>query len=133
MDLSIRTFLVVDGEIKKVGLDRFSRFGRQGAPEFAGQKIPYALLAFERLEGRLCELRHMEAGHLIFDETGKINNENQLNQLSLAQEGETDPRSFAARRARRIKEENSWCPTGLQLDRMILLAKGNSGTRNRPW
>ncbi len=133
MDLSIRTFLVVDGEIKKVGLDRFSRFGRQGAPEFAGQKIPYALLAFERLQGRLCEIRHMEAGYLNFDETGKINNENQLNQVRLLQEGGTDPGSFAARRARRIKEENSWRPTGLQLERMITLAKGNSSARNRPW
>jgi hypothetical protein len=58
MDLLLRTFFVVNGQIKRIGLDRFSRICSDGLPKFAGQKIPYALLAFDNEIGKLGELQH---------------------------------------------------------------------------
>lgn len=42
-----RTFVVVKGKIKRIGLDRFARICSKRMPECAGQKIPYTVLVFE--------------------------------------------------------------------------------------
>jgi hypothetical protein len=123
MRLALRTFFVVKGEIKRIGLDRFSRIGRNGMPEYAGQKIPYALLAFESEHGKLGELCYRECGYLVFDKHGNIDQQDQWNQVRLSQASEGDPNSFAARRAKQIRQVNTWHPTGEQLGQMISLVK----------
>ena len=109
MRLTLRTFFVVKGEIKRIGLDGFSRIGRNEMPEYAGQKIPYALLAFESEHGKLGELNYRECGYFVFDEHGNIDQQNQWNQVRLSQASEGDPKSFAARRAKQIRQVNTWC------------------------
>jgi hypothetical protein len=121
MELLLRTFLVVNGQIKRIGLDRFSRIGRNGLPEFAGQRIPYAILAFENEDGKLGELRYREFAYFVFDKNGNVDRESDWAQFRMTLSSEGDSKSFAARRAKRIRKENIWSPTGDQLRQMIAL------------
>lgn len=89
----------------------------------AGQKIAYAILAFENELGKLGELRYCEGGYFIFDAKGNIDHENQWGHIRMAMSGEGDPKSFAAKRAKRIRQKNTWSPTGEQLRQMISLVK----------
>jgi hypothetical protein len=99
MEYELRAFILADGKIKRIGVSRLSRIHYDAVPEDAGQKIPYALLVFEREEGKLGDLRYREGGHLVFDKEGKLDESKGLNHLRLVQAGENDPKSFAARRA----------------------------------
>ena len=123
MRLALRTFFVVKGEIERIGLDRFSRIGRNGLIEYAGQTIPYAILAFDSEHGKLGELQYRECGYFVFDEHGNIDQQNQWNQVRLSQASEGNPNSFAARRLKYIRQENTWHPTGEQLGQLISLVK----------
>lgn len=121
MELLLRTFFVVNHQVKRIGLDRFSRISRNGSPEFAGQRIPYAILAFDNEHGKLGELRYREGGYFIFDEKGNVDHESGLSQIRMVLSSEGDSKSFAARRAKQIRQENTWSPTGEQLRQMIAL------------
>jgi hypothetical protein len=76
MELLLRTFLVANGQIKRIGLDRFSRIGGTASPEFAGQRIQYAILAFDNDNGKLGELRYREFAYFTFDKNGNLDREN---------------------------------------------------------
>ncbi len=123
MEYALRAFILADGKIKRIGVSRLSRIHYDAAPEYAGQKIPYALLVFEREEGKPGDLRYHECGYLVFDEEGKLDESKGLSHFRLVQAGENDPKSFAARRAEQVRRENIWYPTGDQLNHMIALAK----------
>lgn len=123
MEFGVRTFLVVEGKIRRIGVKRFSRLSYDGMTEFARRKIPYALLVFTLDRGKLSELYYHECGYLVFDKLGKVDDSSQSNQVFLTQAGLDDPRSFAARRAKQIRRENTWNPTGQQLDQMTALVK----------
>jgi hypothetical protein len=125
MEFAIRVFFIVKNKIKRIGVDRFSKIGSETMPENAGQKIPYAVLVFEREDNRLGDLRYHEGGYLVIDKEGKVDESRGLNQVRLVQSGENDPKSFAARRGAQFKKENTWIPTGEQLNQMIKLAKRN--------
>jgi len=129
MGYGTRVFLVVEGKIRRIGVDRFSRITSEALPEYAGQRIPYAILLFEREEGKLEDLRYCEGGYLLFDKEGKVDEDIGWNHIRLAQAGEDNPKSFTARRAEQIGRENKWNPTGEQLNHMIALAK--RGDRGR--
>lgn len=81
------------------------------------------LLAFESEHGKLGELNYRECGYFVFDEQGNIDQQNQWNQVRLSQASEGDPNSFAARRAKQIRQVNTWHPSGEQLGQMISLVK----------
>ena len=121
MELLLRTFLVVNGQIKRIGLDRFSRIGSNGLPEFAGQRIPYAILAFENEDGKLGELRYREFAYFAFDKYGNVDRESDWAQFRMTVSSKGDSKSLAARRAKQIRQENAWSPTGDQLRQMIAL------------
>ena len=121
MELLLRTFFVVNDKIKRIGLDRFSRISASGSPQFAGQRIPYAILAFENEDGKLGELRHREFAYFTFDNNGNLDRENDWAQFRMAVSIEGNSKSFAARRAKQIRQENSWSPTGDQLQHMLAL------------
>jgi len=127
MEYALRAFILVEGKIKRIGVNRLSGTHQEGMPEYAGKKIPYALLIFERQERKLANLRYHEGGYLIFDEEGRLDKSKGLihSRLILACAGENDPKSFAARRAEQVRRENTWYPSGDQLNRMIALAKRN--------
>lgn len=72
MAYGTRVFLVAEGKIRRIGVDRFSRIGNEPVPGYAGQRIPYAILLFEREEGKLGDLRYCEGGYLVFDKEGKV-------------------------------------------------------------
>ncbi len=44
MGYGTRVFLVVECKIRRIGVDRFSRISSEALPEYAGQRIPYAIL-----------------------------------------------------------------------------------------
>jgi len=90
-------------------------------PEFAGQKIPYALLAFDNEHGKLGELRYRECAYFTFDKDGKVDRERDWAQFRMTVSGEGDPKSFAAKRAKQIRQENIWSFTGDQLQQTIAL------------
>ena len=123
MEFGIRVCLVVNGKVKRIGTDQFSRIGDQLHPEYAGEKIPYAVLMFEREGVRLGDLRYCEGGYVGFDKSGKLDESSQVNHVRLLQAAENDPKSFAARKAQQIRGEIAWHPTGDQLNRMITLVK----------
>ncbi len=123
MKYVMRAFLILNGKIKRVGVDRFSQISHEPMPEYAGQKIPYALLMFEFENGKLGDLRHHDCSYLEFDKKGNLDLTNVRSLLELACAGEADPKSFAARRAEGFSKEIRWNPTGEQLDRMIALVK----------
>jgi len=121
MELLLRTFLVVNGQIKRIGLNRFSRIGSNGLPEFAGQRIPYAILAFENEDGKLGELQYREFAYFSFDKNGNVDRESDWAQFRMTVSSKGDSKSLAARRAKQIRQENAWSPTGDQLRQMIAL------------
>jgi len=123
MEYAVRVFLLIEGKIKRIGVDRFSQIGNEAITEYAGLKIPYTLLVFEREEGNLGDLRYHEGGYLAFDKEGKVDERSGWNHLRLAQAGENDPKSFAARRAEQVGRENTFQPTSDQLNKMIALVK----------
>ena len=124
MGLSIRTFFVIPGEVKRIGVARFLRISLHEAPEFAGLKIPYAVLVFESEGRKLGELRYQQGGYFLFDEKGNVDRESDSRHAGMVIEGLLgDSTSFAARRAKRMKQDISWSPTGEQLRQMIDLAK----------
>lgn len=110
MGYGTRVFLVVEGKIRRIGVDRFSRISSEALPEYAGQRIPYAILLFEREEGKLEDLSYCEGGYLVFDKEGKVDENIGWNPIRL-QAGEDNPKSFTARRAEQIGRENKWNPT----------------------
>ena len=123
MGYGIRIFLIVKGRIKRIGMDRFSKICSEVLPEYAGQRIPYALLVFERDQSNLGDLRYCEGAYLVFDKLGVVDESSRLNHFRLVQAGEGDPKSFAARRAAQVRNENTWHPTGEQLNQMIAIVK----------
>ena len=123
MTLALRTFLVVNGEVKRIGLDRFSRINRNGLSDCPGQKIPYAILAFESDQGKLGEVRYREGGYFIFDKQGNVDHESGWSHIRMILSSQGDSKSFAARRAKQIRQGNTWSPTGEQLRQMIALVK----------
>jgi hypothetical protein len=123
MKYVMRAFLFLNGKIKRVGVDRFSQISHEPMPEYAGQKIPYALLMFEFENGKLGDLRHHDCSYLVFDKKGNLDLTNGWSLLELDLARESDPKSFAARRANGLKREIRWNPAGEQLDRMIALVK----------
>ena len=123
MEFALRAFILLNDKIKRIGVSRLSRIHYDAVPEYSGQKIPYALLVFEREEGKLGDLRYHECGYLVFDKEGKLDESKGLNHLRLVQAGENDPKSFSARRAEQVRRENTWHPSGDQLNQMIALAK----------
>ena len=124
MGLSIRTFLIIGGEVKRIGVARFSRINLHGAPEFAGLKIPYVVLAFENEGRKLGELRYQQGSYFVFDAKGNVDRERDFRHAGMVMEGLLgNCRTFAARRAKRLKEDISWSPTGEQLRQMIDLVK----------
>jgi hypothetical protein len=125
MKYGTRIFLVVKGKIRRIGVDRFSRISSEAMPEYAGLKIPYALLVFEREEGSLGDLRYCTGGYLVFDKKGKVDESSQWSNTRLAMAGEDNPKSFGARRAEQVRTENTWNPKGEQLNHMIALVKKN--------
>ena len=125
MEYALRAFILVEDKIKRIGVNRLSRTHYEPRPEYARQKIPYALLVFEREERKLGNLRYHEGGYLVFDEEGRLDESKGLMHLRLVQAGENDPKSFAARRAEQVRRENKWYPSGDQLNRMIALAQRN--------
>lgn len=126
MEYALKSFILVDGDIKRIGIRRFSRIHNEAMPEYAGKKIPYALLCFEREEGILGDLRYHEGGYLVFNEEGKQDETMGQTHVRLVQDSENDPKSFAGRRADQIRRENKWYPSGDQLNRMIAMAKRNT-------
>jgi hypothetical protein len=92
-------------------------------PEYAGQKIPYATLLFERVGDKLKDLRYWKGGYLVFDKQGKSDDISGQNVIEMSLTTEKDPKSFIARRADQIRRERAWHPTGEQLNQMIALAR----------
>ena len=123
MNYGTRYFVLVEGKVRQIGIDRLSQLYHEVVPEYAEQKIPYALLLFEQEDGELRDLRYWRGSYLVFDKKGKVDRTSggDLIQLSLA--GEATPKSFIARRAEEIRRENTWNPAGEQLNEMIALAK----------
>jgi len=104
-------------------MDRLSRLYQDVVPEYAGQKIPYALLLFELENDKLKDLRYWRGSYLIFDKEGKVDQDSGWNLIRLQQAGGDNPKSLAARRAEQNRRENTWNPTGEQLNHMIALVK----------
>ena len=123
MNYGTKYFVLIEGKIQQIGMDRLSRLYNDVVPEFAGQKIPYALLLFEQEKGKLKDLRYWRGSYLIFDKEGKVDQDSGWNLIRLQQAGGDNPKSLAARRAEQIRRENTWNPTGEQLNQMIALAK----------
>ena len=46
MNYGTRYFVFVEGQIQQIGIERLSQLYHGVVPEYAGQKIPYALLLF---------------------------------------------------------------------------------------
>ena len=126
MQYATRVFLIAKGKIKRIGADCFSQIANEAITEYAGQKVPYALLVFEReADGNPGDLRYHEGGYLVFDKEGNVDERSGWNHIRLAQAGEDDSKSFAARRAKQVRSEDTWSPTSEQLNRMIAIVKRN--------
>ncbi len=126
MDYGTRYFVLVDGKIQQIGIERLAQLYHEVVPEYAGQKIPYALLLFEREGDKLKDLRYWRGSYLVFDKQGKADETSGQNVIELSLTGEKDPKSFVARRADQIRRERTGHPTGEQLNQMIALAKRES-------
>ncbi len=126
MNYGTRYFALVDGKIQQIGIERLAQLYHGVVPEYAGQKIPYALLLFEREEDKLKDLRYWQGSYLVFDKKGKADETSGQNVIELSLTGEKDPKSFVAKRAGQIRRERTWHPTGEQLNQMIALAKMES-------
>lgn len=128
MNYGTRYFVLAEGKIQQIGIERLSQLYHEVVPEYAGQKIPYALLLFEQEGDTLKDLRYWRGGYLHFDKKGKADQNSGQNLIELSLISEKDPKSFVARRADQIRRENTWHPTGEQLNQMIALAKRESSS-----
>ena len=126
MEYETKYFVLAEGKIQEIALERLAQLYHGVVPEYAGQKIPYALLLFEQEGDKLKDLRYWRGSYLLFDKKGKADQSSGQNLIELSLIGEKDPKSFVARRADRIRRENTWHPTGEQLNHMIALAKTES-------
>jgi hypothetical protein len=126
MNYGTRYFVLVEGKIQQIGIERLSQLYHGVVPEYAGQKIPYALLLFEREDNKLKGLRYWRGSYLAFDEKGKADKTSGRKVLELSLTSERDSKSFVARRADQIRRENTWDPTAEQLNQMITLARRDS-------
>ena len=126
MNYGTKYFVLVEGKIQQIGVERLSQLYHGVVPEYAGKRIPYALLLFERENDKLRELRYWRGSYLFFDKTGKSDQKSGRNLVELSLSHEKDPESFVAKRADQIRRENTWHPTGEQLSQMIALAKSES-------
>jgi hypothetical protein len=123
MNYGTRYFVLADGKIQQIGIERLSQLYHGVVPEYAGQKIPYALLLFEQEDDTLKGLRYCRGGYLVFDKKGETDQNGGRNLIELSLTGANNPKSFVQRRANRIRRENTWHPTGERLNQMIALAK----------
>ncbi len=128
MDYGTRSFVLVEGKIQQIGIERLAQLYHEMVPEYAGQKIPYALLLFEQEGDMLRDLRYWRGGYLLFDKQGKADEISGQTVIELSLTGEKDLKSFVARRADQIRRERTWHPTGEQLNQMIALAKKESSS-----
>ena len=126
MNYGTRYFVLVEGKVQQIGIDRLSQLYKEVVPEYAGQKIPYAVLLFEQKDGELRDLRYWRGSFLAFDKKGKVDQNGRGNLIQSSLAGEENPKSFVARRAEQIRRENIWNPAGEQLNEMIALAKRGS-------
>jgi hypothetical protein len=123
MNYGTKYFVLVEGRIRKIGIERLSQLYHGEVPEYAGQKIPYAILLFERENDKLRDLRYWRGSYLVFDRKGRLDQKSGWNLIELSLTDEIDPKSFVARRAEQVRRGNTWYPTGEQLNQMIALAK----------
>jgi hypothetical protein len=123
MNYGTRYFVLAEGRIQQIGIERLSELYHGVVPEYAGQKTPYALLLFEQEDDALKDLRYCRGGYLVFDKKGETDQNGGRNLIELSLTGENNPKFFVERRANRIRRENTWHPTGEQLNQMIALAK----------
>jgi hypothetical protein len=126
MNYGTKYFVLVEGKIQQIGEERLSQLYHELVPEYAGKRIPYALLLFERENDKLRDLRYWRGSYLVFDKTGKSDQQTGRNLIELSLSHEKGPESFVAKRADQIRRENTWHPTGEQLSQMIALAKSES-------
>jgi hypothetical protein len=126
MNYGTRYFVLVEGKIQQIGIERLSQLYHGVVPEYAGQKIPYALLLFEREDDKLKDLRYWRGSYLAFDKQGKADDISGQNVIELSLTAEKDPKSFVARRADQIRRERTWHPTGEQVNQMIARARRGS-------
>jgi hypothetical protein len=123
MNYGTRYFVLADGKIQQIGIERLSQLYHGVVPEYAGQKILYALLLFEQEDETLKDLRYCRGGYLVFDKKGETDQNGGRNLIELSLTGANNPKSFVQRSANRIRRENTWHPTGEQLNQMIAFAK----------
>ena len=71
MEYGTKYFVLAEGRIQEIGIERLAQLYNGVVPEYAGQKIPFALLLFERVGDRLKDLRYWQGGYLVFDKQGK--------------------------------------------------------------
>jgi hypothetical protein len=126
MEYETKYFVLAEGRIQEIGIERLAQLYNGVVPEYVGQKIPFALLLFERVGDRLKDLRYWRGGYLVFDKQGKSDDIIGQNVIELSLTAEKDPKSFVARRANQIRRERTWHPTGEQLNQMIALARRKS-------
>lgn len=126
MDYGTRYFVLAEGKIQQIRIERLAQLYHGVVPEYAGQKIPYALLLFERKGDKLKDLRYWRGSYLVFDKQGKADEISGQNVIELSLSGEKDLRSFVSKRADQIRRERTWHPTAEQLNQMIALAKTES-------
>ena len=126
MNYGTRYFVLVEGKVQQIGIERLAQLYHGVVPEYAGQKIPYALLLFEEVDGKLKDLRTWQGRYLDFDKKGKADETSGQNVLELSLTSEKDLKSFVARRADQIRRERTWHPTAEELNEMIALAKRGS-------
>jgi len=126
MDYETRYFVLVEEKIHQIGIERLAQLYHEVVPEYAGQKIPYVFLLFERENDKLKDLRYWRGSYLVFDKKGKAYQDSGQKLIELLLTGEKGSKSFVARRADQIRRENTWHPTGEQLNQMIALAKRKS-------
>lgn len=135
MGLGLRLFIVKDD-------DTFTRFPvarlermvleRSGEryPEFAGQRVRYALLAVELEDRKPLDLRHSSYGYLLFDEDGRFDPSDFDQEMRLAVESldiswienrgpVIDARSRFTRK--RLKDQHQWHP-GPELESRLIRA-----------
>ena len=126
MEYGTKYFVLAEGRIQEIGIGRLAQLYHGVVPEYAGQKIPFALLLFERVGDKLKDLRYWQGGYLVFNKQGKSDDISGQNVIELSLTTEKDPKSFVAKRADQIRRQRAWHPTGEQLNQMIELARRES-------
>jgi hypothetical protein len=71
MEYGTKYFVLAEGRIQEIGIERLAQLYHGVVPEYVGQKIPFSLLLFERVGDKLKDLRYWQGGCLVFDEKGK--------------------------------------------------------------